>query len=280
MELEVERRLHNISKEQLVSLLQELAVRHPIILTEIVALLEPLTDIADPEDPEENDTEIDSEATEDWDFSGDGVALTELHSVSHSTLPPLDFENKRQQINSYAERLQHGESHQSIGSNLLHLLREAETRADQHDYQGALDLYALILDQRLTEKNGTLIHIFDKSMDESMPFLEALLSETSSSITFDTSIPASPLLTPSTRHAWLERLFVLWLKRLDLHQTEENVPEIMLDVAWNDDVTLLRNLVQNELQQLNQDNHSNIVDFARQYRVRALEKFLKELPYL
>ncbi len=280
MESELEQYLHNANKQQLISLLQELAVRHPIILPEIIDLSKQFVNPTDHESTEENDTEIDSEATEDWDFSGDDDDLAELHSVSRSILPPLDFESKRQQINNYVARLQHGESHQSIGSNLLHLLREAEARADQHDYQGALDLYALVFDKRLTEKNETLIHIFDKALDESMPFLEALLSETSSSITFDASIPVSPLLTPSMRHAWLERLFVLWLKRLSLHQTEEGVPEIMLDVAWNDDVTLLRNLVQNELQQLNQDNHSNIVDFSRQYRVRALEKFLKELPYL
>jgi hypothetical protein len=280
MELELERRLHNANKEQLISLLQELAVRHPAILIEIVELSEQFLDTTDDQDTEENDTEINGEVTEDWDFSGDDDDLAELHTVSRPILLPLDFESKCQQINSYAARLQQGESHQSIGSDLLQLLREAETRADQHDYQGALDLYALILDKRLTELNGTLIHIFDKAVNESMPFLEALLSETSSSITLDASIPVSPVLTLPMRHAWLERIFVLWLKRLDLHQTEDDLPEIMLDIAWSDDVTLLRNLILNELQQLSGDNHSNIVDFSRQYRVHALEKFLKELPYL
>jgi hypothetical protein len=280
MASELEHRLLNASKEQLITLLQELSVRHPVILTDILELSEQFVYKADDEITEEIDIGIDSEATEDWDFSGDDDTLVELHPSSRPVLLPLDFENKQQHINSYAERLQHGESQQSIGSDLLQLLREAEARADQHDYQGALDLYALILDKRVAEKNETLVHIFDKAMDESMPFLEALLSETSSSITFDTSIPASPLLTPSMRHTWLERLFILWLKRLDLHQTEEDVPEIMLDVAWNDDVTLLRELVQNELQQQKKADHSNIVDFSRQHRMRALEKFLKELPYL
>jgi hypothetical protein len=280
MESELEHRLLNASKTQLVSLLQELVVHHPVLLTEIVELLEQFADPTDAATAEVRDTEIDSEATEDWDFSGDDDELAELHHVSRPTLPSLDIESKHQQIDSYVERLQQGESQQSIGSDLLHLLREAEMRADQHDYQGALDLYALILDKRLAEKNSALIHIFDKAMDESMPFLEALLSETSSSITFDASITLSPLLTASMRHEWLKRLFELWIKRLDLHQTEEDVPEIMLDVAWNDDATLLHSLVQTELHQLSQDHHSNIVDFSRQHRARALEKFLKELPYL
>jgi hypothetical protein len=275
-----EHRLLNASKEQLITLLQEISVRHPVIFTDILELSEQFVYRATGEITEEIDIGIDSEATEDWDFSGDDDTLTELHPSSRSVLPSLDFEHKQQHINSYTERLQHGESQQSIGSDLLQLLREAEARADQHDYQGALDLYALILDKRVAENNGTLVYIFDKAMDESMPFLEALLSETSSSITFDTSIPAFPLLTPSMRHTWLERLFILWLKRLDLHQTEEDIPEIMLDVAWNDDVTLLRELVQNELQQQKKAEHSNIVDFSRQHRMRALEKFLKELPYL
>jgi hypothetical protein len=178
------------------------------------------------------------------------------------------------------QRLQHGESQQSIGSDLLHLLQEAEVRADQHDYQGALDLYALVLDKRLLEQDTTLVSIFDRALDEVMPFLEALLSEASSSIMFDASISLSPLLTPVMRRSWLERLFSLWLKRLDLYRVEEDMPEIMLDMAWNEDIALLRTLIQDELQPLRQSDHSNIVDFSRQYRVRALEKFLKELPHL
>jgi len=280
MEADLERHLRSASRAQLVSLVQELVVRYPNLLTEIVTLLTQPVNSTDNEVLEESEPEIDSEATEDWDFSGDDDDLAELHSAPRLTLPSLDIESKHQQINSFIERLQKGESQQSIGSDLLHLLREAEMRADQHDYQGALDLYALILDKRLAEKNTILVHIFDKAMDDSMPFLEALLSETSSSITFDTSIPPSPVLTVSKRHEWLKRLFELWIKRLDLRQTEEDVPEIMLDVAWNDDAPLLDKLVQSELQQLNQDNHSNIVDFSRQHRMRALEKFLKELPYL
>ena len=56
------------------------------------------------------------------------------------------------------------------------------------------------------------------------------------------------------------------------------MPGIMLDVAWSEDMPLLRNLAQNELQKQPRSEHSNIVDFTSQYRTKALEKFLKELP--
>ncbi len=276
MESELEHRLRQASKEQLVLLLQELTVRHPVLLTEIAEMLSQFSDEAE----DENDSEIDNEATENWDFSGGDDDLVELHSIPRPSLPSLDLENRGQRINSYMQRLQHGESQQSIGSDLLHLLQEAEVRADQHDYQGALDLYALVLDKRLLEQDTTLVSIFDRALDEVMPFLEALLSEASSSIMFDASISLSPLLTPVMRRSWLERLFSLWLKRLDLYRVEEDMPEIMLDMAWNEDIALLRTLIQDELQPLRQSDHSNIVDFSRQYRVRALEKFLKELPHL
>ncbi len=277
MEPELERRLRRANKEQLVLLLQELSVRHPILLTEITRILARFSDKAE-EDTSE--AEIDSEATENWDFSGDDDDLMTFHAISRPVLPSLDLEDRSQRINDYKERLQHGESQQSLGSDLLHLLQEAEVRADQHDYHGALDLYALVLDKRLLEQDATLISVFDKALDEVMPFLETLLSEASSSIMFDASISLSPLLSPALRRSWLERLFSLWLRRLDLHRMEEDVPEIILDVAWNEDITLLRTLVQEELQQLRQSDHSNIVDFSRQYRMRALEKFLKELPHI
>lgn len=276
MESELEHRLRQASKEQLVLLLQELTIRHPVLLTEIAEMLSQFSDEAE----DESDSEIDNEATENWDFSGGDDDLVELRSIPRPSLPSLDLENRGQRINSYMQRLQHGESQQSIGSDLLHLLQEAEVRADQHDYQGALDLYALVLDKRLLEQDTTLVSIFDRALDEVMPFLEALLSEASSSIMFDASISLSPLLTPVMRRSWLERLFSLWLKRLDLYRVEEDMPEIMLDMAWNEDIALLRTLIQDELQPLRQSDHSNIVDFSRQYRVRALEKFLKELPHL
>ena len=80
------------------------------------------------------------------------------------------------------------------------------------------------------------------------------------------------------RQEWLVRLFVLWLRRLDAHHVEENVPEILLNVAWSEDVALLRSLIQGELQRQPVSERSNIVDFTQQYRARTLDKFLKELP--
>lgn len=277
MEPELANRLHRASKEQLVLLLQELSVRHPVLLAEMTSIL---TQFSDESEDADDEVEIDSEATENWDFSGDDDDLVAFHPTSRPALPPLDLEKRSQQINGYKERLQLGESQQSLGSDLLYLLQDAEVHADQHDYQGALDLYALVLDKRLLEEDVALVNIFDTALDEVMPFLETLLSEASSRILFDVSISFSPLLSPVMRRSWLERLFSLWLKRLDLRHVEEEVPEIMLDVAWNEDVALLHTLVQEELQQLRQNDHSNIVDFSRQYRVRALEKILKELPHL
>jgi hypothetical protein len=271
MEQELERRLHAASKEQLVLLLQELSARHPVLLEEMTSILAQFS--------EEDDVELVS-TDDEWDFHGDNDDLSAFHMAPRSALPSLDLEKRSQQLSSYKERLQSGESQQSLGNDLLHLLQEAEVRADQHDYQGALDLYALVLDKRLLEQDPLLISIFDKALDEVLPFLETLLSEASSSIMFDASTSLSPLLTPVMRRSWLERLFSFWLKRLDLHSMEEDLPEIILDVAWNEDVPLLHTLVQEELQQLRQADHSNIVDFSRQYRMRALEKFLKELPHL
>ena len=80
------------------------------------------------------------------------------------------------------------------------------------------------------------------------------------------------------RQQWLEQLFALWLKRLDTYHEEEEIPEIILDIAWSDDVPQLRGLVMKELHY--SEEHSNIVDLTRQYRARALDKFLKELPHV
>ena len=108
--------------------------------------------------------------------------------------------------------------------------------------------------------------------------LEALLEEISSRTMFDTDAGAlSPLLSPEVRHRWLRRLFALWLKHLDAHRVEEDLPELILDVAWNEDALLLRSLAQAELQRQPDTSHSNIVDFGRQYRTKALEKFLKDV---
>jgi len=55
------------------------------------------------------------------------------------------------------------------------------------------------------------------------------------------------------------------------------LPGLILNVAWNEDALLLRSLAQAELQRQPDTSHSNIVDFGRQYRTKALEKFLKDV---
>ncbi len=281
MKLELEDQLQRANKKQLHLLIQELAVRHPPLKVEIVELLEKVCGLSvspgllEATVATDSGSQLDEDVTEDWDFSGD--ELMAIRPLPQPVLLPLDQEGYRRRIEAYLTRLNQGESPQAIFEDLNELLDEAETRAEHHDYQGAMELYALVLDERLAERNPALVHIFDKAIDDIMPILETLLSEASSNILFEASSLA-PLLTLEMRQEWLKRLFALWLKRLNAHHVEENVPEIMLNVAWSEDVALLRHLIKGELQLQPSNEHSNIVDFTQQYRTRTLEKFLKELP--
>ncbi len=275
MEPGLEDRLQSTSKEQLVLLLQELATRHPTLLLEMTEVLEKLTATMSAE----NEVEIDNQASGDWDFGGNELAI--LHASLQPVLPVLNIEAHRQRIQKYPARLMEEEGARSIADDLQSLLQEARRRTGQHDYTGALEIYALVLDQRIEACNAALALIFDQAIDAAVPDMEALLSEASSNVVFDPSAPLSalaPLLTPSTRQHWLERLFALWLKRLDAYHADEKVLEMILDMAWSDDVAFLRRLAERKIQQ-RQGEHSNIVDLTRQYRTRAVEKFLKELPY-
>jgi hypothetical protein len=270
MEPELERRLHNASDEELLLLLQELAARHPALETEMSDILGNLVEILQ-QVPEEDDGP--GEVSEDWDFSGD-----KGESAPLPVLLPLDREAYQQRIRGYAARLQQGESSQTIFADLTELLQAAETRAQHHDYLGALDVYSFVLDERLADRSSLLSHLLDSAIDEAMPILETLLSEASNNILLDPSVMFSPLLTAEVRRRWLEQLFALWLKRLDAHHADENMPGILLNVAWSEDVPLLRTLVQDELSRHPRSEHANIVDFTLQHRIRTLEKFLKELP--
>ncbi len=280
MEQELEDRLRRLSKDHLLLLIQELTQRYPLLHTEIGMLLDKDTSLQGApfyrEKRGESETGLDDEnIDEDWDFGSD--ELVALHPVSPPGLLALDREACQQRIASYLLRLQQGEPLQTIAGDLDALLDEAEIRAENHDYRGAMDVYALVLDERLAERDEKLVHMFDKVIDDIMPILETLLSEASSNIVFETST-LTPLLTPEMRQEWLVRLFALWLRRLNAHYVEENVPEIMLNVAWSEDVALLRSLIQDELQKQPMNEHSNIVNFTQQYRARTLDKFLKELP--
>lgn len=275
MEPGLEDRLQSTSKEQLVLLLQELATRHPTLLLEMTEVLEKLTAPTSAE----NEAEIDNQASGDWDFGRN--ELVTLHASLQPVLPVLDIDAHRQRIQKYSARLTEKEGARSIADDLQSLLQEARRRTGQNDYTGALEIYALVLDQRLEACDAALALIFDQAIDAAMPDMEALLGEASSNVVFDPSAPLTalaPLLTPSTRQHWLERLFALWLKRLDAYHADEKVLEMILDMAWSDDVTFLRRLAERKIQQ-RQGEYSNIVDLTRQYRTRAVEKFLKELPY-
>lgn len=274
---ELEQQLRSLRKKQLIQLLQELATRHPILLSEMASMLENLTE----------DGDVGGEVSEDWDFSGDeesgeqdedALEAPEHAASQWSLLPALDSEAYRKRVEEYDTRLKQGTPGSAIASDLEELLAEAETRAAYSDFQGALSLYALVLDERLREHSPALTPILDKAIYGALPAMETVLSEASSNAMFDeATVTLSPLLSTTVRHEWLKRLFALWLKHLDEHDTEEDFTRIMLNVAWGEDFLLLRNLVQGELQRYPHNEHSNIVDITQEYRARALEKFMKEL---
>ena len=273
MEPELEQQLSRASKEQLIQLVQELAAHHPVLRSEIDTLLEDLLG------PIQGDTD-EEEATEDWDFSGDDIPQQgQLHPLAQSPLPPVESEAYRQRLAEHTTHLRQDEEPDALAEHLADLLEEADRRAEELDYRGALDLYSLLLDERLRERSPDLTPILDEAVRVAIPTMEIVLSEASSSALLDTSRgTTSPLFVTTVRHDWLERLFTLWLRRLDAHQIEEDLPRIMLNVAWREDLLLLRSLVQGVLQQQTPSEHSNIVDFTRQYRTKALEKLLRELP--
>lgn len=266
MQAELEQQLHIASKEQLIQLVQQLAMHHPTLQLEISTFLQSVAS----DDEEVPDIE------EDWNFNGDEqVVLHPFPKPIHTTA------HHRQQLQAtYAARLTQETSADALMATLSELLDEAINSVANADPHAALELFALLFDERLRERHPSLISIYDDMIDAAMYSLDALLTEASSDTSFNTqSATLAPILTPDTRRRWLERLFTLWLKRLDAHRLEEDLPEIILDVAWHEDMFLLHHLVQNELQKQPQNEHTNILDFNRQYRTKALEKFLKELPF-
>jgi len=287
MEQDLAQRLHNATKEQLVLLIQELASHSSTLSMEIEKTLASIS------------TRPPDQSSIDEEFTADTLVL-HRPLPSSSTLP-FNLEIYRQRLTDYPLRLQQGASPQDIFDDLIVLLQEAEFRADQYDYQQALTIYGLVIDARLALQHLILLPIFDRSIDEFMPVLAMLLSEASSLILSDENSSAddptpsgihtdtlslvgglhsepSPLLPSDKRRLWLERLFSLWLRRLDDHYSQENLPDIILEVAWNEDVPLLRSFIEKELHQQPATPHSNIVDFSLQSRTRILEKFLRELP--
>jgi len=274
METEIERRLQRSSKKQLILLIQELTAQHPELSAEIGNVLERLASATEDEYSKHSD-EADEQQEDEWDTSEE---LETMDFVRTPEFPPVDLAAYRERFEGYLVRIKQKKSLQPICDDLFAVLKEAQQRADREDYYNALDLYALVLDERLAERNATLTSILDKAINEIMPMLQAVLINVCSCIIVTSSSFLTPVLTPEMRKSWLERLFAFWLKRLDRYHVEEDVPEILMEMAWENDLGLLRTIVQEELQRLRQNGTPNIVNFTRQYRTRALEKFLKELP--
>lgn len=270
MEPELERRLHNIQRDQLLSLLQDLVARHPSLLSEVTETLNGW------EAPTPIENEDDDEVTEDWDFSGSKAVI---HTASPSERELLETASLREHIQGYSARLQQGEALQILKQDLSQVLHKIEEIANHSDSYEPLELYALLIEQRLDGQTDELVQLFDAGLDEAMPMLEMLLCEASSNMVFDSSssTPLTSSLTQNARRRWLEQLFALWTKRLVGYRAESSLPELIMDVAWQEDMDLLRDLVQHELQCLRQASSSNIVEISQQYRVRILERFLKEL---
>jgi hypothetical protein len=304
IESELVQLLRTSSKEQLIQLLREIAIRHPDIFVEITALLDDPTRLSGPYSLRENqhtpivpdtsdvpdvpntpgapDTldDIDEVSpADDWNFGGEEPVM--MHPFHRLVQLPVEGETETgtRNIDDFVALFSQQDTPQTLANTLTDLLDTAELRIEQDDYSGALDLYALLIDQRLLERIPAIIPMLDEAIDAATPALEDLLTEASSNAMFHAAtIALSSLLTDVVRYQWLERLFHLWLKRLEAHRVEEDLPDIILNVAWSEDLLLLRTLAQKELQKHPRSEHSNIVNFTQQYRTRALEKFLRELP--
>lgn len=280
MNAEIEQLLQKASREQLLAMVQELLELHPSLQEEMSVYFKDLNDTGSDGDGVgeggEAD-EADEEVTEDWDFSGDEPIA--FHPYMSPSRFPLDALAHRQRLEEYTAQLGCETTSQGVMDVLSRLIDEAITAVGHSDLNSALELFGLLIDTRVQEERVALVTVYDEMIDAAMYTLEVLLGEASSNALFDAErVTLTPLLHSVERHRWLERIFALWLKRLDVHRVEEDLPEIMLDMAWNEDILLLRSLTQSELQRQSPSEQGNIVDFTRQYRTKMLEKFLKELP--
>lgn len=263
MEPDIEARLKEASREQMVRLFQELSARHPELLIEMVDLLVDMIE-----------KERDGLVQSNWRDDSNEVVI--LPSSRHPVAPLMDLDGYKQRVAQYVERLRHRESVAVISSDLGTLLVEAEQRTLHYDYYNALGIYAIVLDERLAERSAALNRLLDRSIDEVIPNLATLLSEASSSLGYESNV--APLLSKDERQLWLMRLFKLWLVRLDNRVVEEDISDIILDMLWREDVPILERAILDALTSLRKDRTSIIVDLNQQYRLRTLERFLKEIP--
>lgn len=178
-------------------------------------------------------------------------------------------------------------------TTLINLLQSGERYANQNSYQQALGIYAQVIDIYLTTHEPVFIAFFERITDSFLPQLDRMLIEASSLIISEPSQPMDlaeipdklashanpvsipltllPLLTTEIRHSWLKRLFALWLKYRDKYRVCEQLQQIMIEVAWSEDIACLRNLVESELR------HATLESRIMASQSHALEKFLQEL---
>ncbi len=273
MDAELRRLLQQASHDQLVQIVQQLIMRYPALLSDIAQWLT-RQHIAEQDGMDEEAVAIDEEVTEDWDFSGDEL---DSYPLARLVLPPLAAQTYQERLAAYSVRLECGEAVAMVRRDLLDVLWEVELRAEQHDYHGALSLYALLLNAYLAVQRPDLNALFEYALNETMSTLETLLAEASSTLQVDASKQLSPLMNQDDRQHWLERIFALWLKYLEERRPVERITELLHMVAWREDLPMLQSLVLSKMPSQDDELCGTIVDFARLYRVRMLAPLLKSL---
>ena len=273
MDAELQRLLQQAGHDQLVQIVQQLIMRYPALLSDIAQWLT-RQQMAEQDGMDEAAVAIDEEVTEDWDFSGDEL---DSYPLARLVLPPLAAQTYQERLAAYSVRLECGEAVATVRRDLLDVLWEVELRAEQHDYHGALCLYALLLNAYLAVQRPDLNALFEYALNETMSTLETLLAEASSTLQVDASKQLSPLMNQDDRQHWLERIFALWLKYLEERRPVERITELLHMVAWREDLPMLQSLVLSKMPPQNDGISGTIVDFARLYRVRMLERLLKSL---
>ncbi len=243
MQAKLEQQLHIIGKKQLIQLLQQLVTRHPALQGEMVSILQSIASNSDLSAEDGYTAEVE----EDWNFGGH--ERTMVHGFPQTIDAAPSSETVQQVLATYAARLSQETTSDRLMTILSQLLDAAAYYMERGESHAALELFTLLFDERLLERQPETVSVYDEMVDAATYSLNVLLSEASSETALDADgTILSPKLIPDTRRRWLERLFALWLKRLDVHRVAEDLPEIILDVAWNEDMQLLRSMVQNELQ--------------------------------
>src|SRR5947209_10928742 len=169
MQAELEQQLHVASKEQLIRFVQQLAMRHPALQTEMLTLLQSVAsdkNLSTDDEETADITEETADVEEDWDFSGnERVVLHRLPQTIHAT---ADSENVQQLRAAYATRLSQETAPDTLMATLSELLDEAINYIASGDAYAALELFALLFDERLFERHSETISIYDDMLDAAM----------------------------------------------------------------------------------------------------------------